>query len=231
MRAGPLFFWCRGRAAAMHPARKLTLCLMASRQRAENRAYSGEPSRSGHSPSSSWAASEVNVPLICRSIVLRSNRLWSQTWLCFGADLRLEIELGMRRSFAAAAYVLAASMAAIGAAQGAECPGNPNALGVSRTIVLDPVEHPRLGTLQYDESLPLNDHEVVLTFDDGPLQPYTNRVLDTLAAECVKATFFLVGRMAQGYPHLVQREYAEGHTIAGHSQNHPFTFAKMSVED
>jgi peptidoglycan/xylan/chitin deacetylase (PgdA/CDA1 family) len=49
-------------------------------------------------------------------------------------------------------------------------------------------------------------------------------VLDTLAAECVKATFFLVGRMALGYPQLVRRQYNEGH-----SQNHPFTFAKMSV--
>jgi peptidoglycan/xylan/chitin deacetylase (PgdA/CDA1 family) len=134
----------------------------------------------------------------------------------------------MRRSFAA--YVLAASIAAIGVAQAADCAGNPNALGVSRTIVLDPTQHPRLGTLQYDESLPLNDHEVVLTFDDGPLQPYTNRVLDALAAECTKATFFLVGRMALGYPHVVQREYSEGHTIATHSQNHPFTFAKMSVD-
>jgi peptidoglycan/xylan/chitin deacetylase (PgdA/CDA1 family) len=119
----------------------------------------------------------------------------------------------------------------IGMAQAAECPGHPGALGVSRTIVLNPAEHPRLGTLQYDESLPLNDHEVVLTFDDGPLPPYTSRVLDTLAAECVKATFFLVGRMALGYPQVVRREYNEGHTIAGHSQNHPFTFAKMQVGD
>jgi peptidoglycan/xylan/chitin deacetylase (PgdA/CDA1 family) len=119
----------------------------------------------------------------------------------------------------------------IGVAQAAECPGHPGALGVSRTIVLDPAEHPRLGTLQYDQSLPLNDHEVVLTFDDGPLPPYTNRVLDTLASECVKATFFLVGRMALGYPQVVRREYNEGHTIAGHSQNHPFTFAKMSVDE
>jgi peptidoglycan-N-acetylglucosamine deacetylase len=118
-----------------------------------------------------------------------------------------------------------------GWAQAAECPGHPGALGVSRTIVLNPAEHPRLGTLQYDESLPLNDHEVVLTFDDGPLPPYTSRVLDTLAAECVKATFFLVGRMALGYPQVVRREYNEGHTIAGHSQNHPFTFAKMQVDD
>jgi peptidoglycan-N-acetylglucosamine deacetylase len=111
-----------------------------------------------------------------------------------------------------------------------ECP-HPGAMGVSRTIVLDPTQHPRLGTLQYDESLPLNDHEVVLTFDDGPLPPYTSRVLDTLASECIKATFFLVGRMALGYPQVVRREYNEGHTIAGHSMNHPFTFAKMSVPD
>jgi peptidoglycan/xylan/chitin deacetylase (PgdA/CDA1 family) len=129
-----------------------------------------------------------------------------------------------------AASFLVASLVGMGAAQAAECPGNPNALGTSRTIVLDPAEHPRLGTLQYDESLPLNDHEVVLTFDDGPLPPYTSRVLDTLAAECVKATFFLVGKMALGYPKVVLREYNEGHTIGGHSQDHPFTFAKMSVD-
>jgi peptidoglycan/xylan/chitin deacetylase (PgdA/CDA1 family) len=134
----------------------------------------------------------------------------------------------MRPAIAALFFLVL--LAGTGGAQAAECPGHPNAMGVSRTIVLDPAEHPLLGTLQYNESLPLNDHEVVLTFDDGPLPPYTTRVLDTLASECIKATFFLVGRMALGYPSLVQREYNEGHTIAGHSQNHPFTFAKMPVD-
>jgi peptidoglycan-N-acetylglucosamine deacetylase len=136
--------------------------------------------------------------------------------------------VGLRRTVAS--VFLLPFLLGMGWAEAAECPGHPNALGVSRTIVLNPAEHPRLGTLQYDESLPLNDHEVVLTFDDGPLPPYTSRVLETLAAECVKATFFLVGRMALGYPQLVRREYNEGHTIAGHSQDHPFTFAKMSVD-
>jgi peptidoglycan/xylan/chitin deacetylase (PgdA/CDA1 family) len=135
--------------------------------------------------------------------------------------------VGLRRTIAP--VLLLPFLFGIGSAQAAECPGHPGALGVSRTIVLNP-GHPLLGTLQYEESLPLNDHEVVLTFDDGPLPPYTSRVLDTLAAECVKATFFLVGRMALGYPQWVRREYNEGHTIAGHSQNHPFTFAKMSVD-
>src|ERR1022692_2194570 len=75
-----------------------------------------------------------------------------------------------------------------------EGPGNPDALGNSRTIVVDPTEHPRLGSMQYHESLPLEDHEVVLTFDDGPLPPRSTRVLETLAHECVKATYFMVGK-------------------------------------
>ena len=127
-----------------------------------------------------------------------------------------------------AASVLLASLIGIGTAGAAECP--TGALGVSRTLVVDPSEHARLGSMQYSESLPLKDHEVVLTFDDGPLPPYTNRVLDTLASECVKATFFMVGRMVQAYPAVVRRVYNEGHTIANHSQTHPFTFHKMSVD-
>jgi len=103
-----------------------------------------------------------------------------------------------------------------------ECPGNANALGTSRVIVVDPMQHPRLGLMQYRETLPLKDHEVVLTFDDGPLPPYTSMVLDALAAECVKANFFLVGEMARAYPALVQREYREGHTIGTHTEHHRF---------
>ena len=64
--------------------------------------------------------------------------------------------------------------------------------------------------MQYKQTLPLNDHEVVITFDDGPIPPYTNRILDTLASQCVKATYFLVGHMAQRLsrrraPHLQRR--------------------------
>jgi len=130
------------------------------------------------------------------------------------------------------AVLILCLMVALGAraVAAAECPGNPNALGVSRTIAIDPAEHSHLGSHQYRESLPLNDHEVVLTFDDGPLPPNTNRVLDTLAAECTKATFFIVGRMATSFPQLVRRAHEEGHTIANHSQNHPLKFHKFTVD-
>jgi peptidoglycan/xylan/chitin deacetylase (PgdA/CDA1 family) len=113
----------------------------------------------------------------------------------------------------------------IGMANAEQCP--PGALGVSRTLVVDPNEHPRIGSMQYPETLPLNDHEVVLTFDDGPLPRYTSHVLETLASECVKATFFMVGQMARAYPSMARRVYDEGHTVANHTQNHPIR--KMSA--
>lgn len=133
------------------------------------------------------------------------------------------------RSVFAASCLLTAVVAA-GPAVAAGCPGNPDALGTSRTLVIDPTEHNRLGGFQYAESLPLADKEVVLTFDDGPLPPYSTRILDILSAECVKATFFMVGRMARNFPALVRRTHDDGHTIANHSQNHPFTFHKMTVD-
>ena len=74
------------------------------------------------------------------------------------------------------------------------------------------------------------DREVVLTFDDGPIPPYTGKVLDILAAECVKATYFIVGTMAREYPALVRRAYDEGHTIGTHSMTHPIRFRALSVE-
>jgi peptidoglycan/xylan/chitin deacetylase (PgdA/CDA1 family) len=120
--------------------------------------------------------------------------------------------------------------ASVAAASAGECPGNPDALGTSRTIVVDPREHIRIGTMDYAETLPLLDREVVLTFDDGPIPPYTGKVLDILAAECVKATYFIVGTMAKEYPALVRRAYDEGHTIGTHSMTHPFRFRALSVE-
>lgn len=114
-------------------------------------------------------------------------------------------------------------------AMAAPCPGNPNALGTARTITVEQSAFPRIGTVQYRNTLPLNDREVVITFDDGPLPPYTTRVLDALARECVQATFFLVGRMATAHPELVRRIYNAGHVIGTHSQNHPLTFDQMEL--
>jgi peptidoglycan-N-acetylglucosamine deacetylase len=112
----------------------------------------------------------------------------------------------------------------------ADCPGHPDALGTSRTLVVDPRAHPRIGTMQYPETLPLADHEVVLTFDDGPVPKNSNQILKILADQCIKATFFTIGAQARANPEGVRKLEAAGHTVANHSQNHPLTFEKMPIE-
>ena len=61
---------------------------------------------------------------------------------------------------------------------------------------------------------------VYLTFDDGPHPTYTPQVLDVLARHGARATFFVVGSMAERRPLLIQRIAHEGHTLANHSWNH-----------
>ena len=109
---------------------------------------------------------------------------------------------------------------------------NPNALGTSRTVAVSPTELARIGTMQYSTfpQLPLREKEVVITFDDGPLPATTAGILDTLAAECVRATFFMIGRQASAHPDLARRVYSAGHVIGTHSQNHPLTFDQMTID-
>jgi peptidoglycan-N-acetylglucosamine deacetylase len=106
-------------------------------------------------------------------------------------------------------------------AQTASCPGNADALGTSRTLVVDATALPRVGRKHFPQTLPLAPKEVVLTFDDGPEPGTTPRVLDALKRECVLASFFLLGRSALAHPDLVRRERAEGHTVAHHTFAHP----------
>ena len=112
----------------------------------------------------------------------------------------------------------------------ANCPGHPDALGTSRVLAIDPAQYRRIGHMQYSDSLPLADKEVVLTFDDGPILPYSNQILDILASQCVKATYFLVGEMARAFAATVRRIYEEGHTIGTHSEHHPTRFGQLPVE-
>lgn len=69
-----------------------------------------------------------------------------------------------------------------------------------------------------------------LTFDDGPSANITPQILDTLKAEEVPATFFVVGQRVRLYPHLVKRAYDEGHYIANHSNTHAYSKIYQSVD-
>ncbi len=114
---------------------------------------------------------------------------------------------------------LVASVAWTAAAQAADCP-RTGALGTSRILAVDPATTPRVGLKSFPQTLSLADREVVLTFDDGPWPATTSRVLAALAQECVRATFFLIGRTAAAHPALVRRMATEGHTIGHHTFAH-----------
>ncbi len=102
----------------------------------------------------------------------------------------------------------------------AECP-NKDILGTTRTLSIAAKEFPRVGLKSFPQTLPLNDNEVVLTFDDGPFPPTTTRILAALSRECVQATFFLIGKSAEANPDLVKKIAASGHTIGHHTWSHP----------
>src|SRR6266496_1757551 len=116
----------------------------------------------------------------------------------------------------ARAAAILASLAWMTAAQADQCP-RKHVLGTSRILNVDAATYPRVGLKSFPQSLPLEDHEVVLTFDDGPWPGTTPKVLAALAHECVRATFFLIGKPASAHPNLVRRLAAEGHTIAHHT--------------
>jgi peptidoglycan/xylan/chitin deacetylase (PgdA/CDA1 family) len=132
--------------------------------------------------------------------------------------------------FRALAIGVAFVCAGAGPVHAAECSGPADALGTSRVLYVDPAEHPFVGSIQYRETLPLADHEVVVTFDDGPASPYTAQVLDILRSECVLATFFAVGGMAHNGAALLKRAYDEGHSIGSDSQTHPLNLPHLPPE-
>jgi peptidoglycan/xylan/chitin deacetylase (PgdA/CDA1 family) len=126
----------------------------------------------------------------------------------------------MTRHFSAPlCSAVAALMTFVAAAQAGECP-RKDALGTSRVLAVDTATFPRVGLKSFPQTLPLQDREVVLTFDDGPWPPTDQKILAALAQECVRATFFLIGRYASARPDLVRRMAAEGHTIAHHTFAH-----------
>jgi peptidoglycan/xylan/chitin deacetylase (PgdA/CDA1 family) len=105
------------------------------------------------------------------------------------------------------------------AAYAAECP-REDALGTSRILQVDPATYPRVGTKSFPQTLPLQDHEVVLTFDDGPSPATDRKILAALAQECVRATFFLIGKPASEHPDLVRKMAELGHTVGHHTWTH-----------
>jgi peptidoglycan/xylan/chitin deacetylase (PgdA/CDA1 family) len=132
-------------------------------------------------------------------------------------------------------FVLALAATIVPLAAWAEpCPGNSQALGTERVLEVDAQTTPRVGRKHFPTTLPLRAKELVLTFDDGPWPGTTPKVLDALKHECVRATFFLLGKNVAPHPELARQALAEGHSIGHHTFSHPLLdhmpFAKAEAE-
>jgi peptidoglycan/xylan/chitin deacetylase (PgdA/CDA1 family) len=140
------------------------------------------------------------------------------------------VEKVMRQALALA-LAISVSAAATAWAQNAQAPApapaaaqakcdNPNALGVSRVVQIDTTGGPGFGFEHFKAYDFLRDHEIVLTFDDGPWPGNTPAVLKALAEQCTKALFFPIGKHAGWHPEILKQVEAAGHTIGSHTWSH-----------
>ena len=144
----------------------------------------------------------------------------------------------------ALAIALAISMSTAGTAvwaQNAQAPAaapavtkakcdNPNALGVERVVQIDTTGGPGFGFEHFKAYDFLRDHEIVLTFDDGPWPGNTEHVLKALADNCTKALFFPIGKHAGYHPEILKQVAAAGHTIGSHTWSHK-DLSKLSDDE
>ena len=112
---------------------------------------------------------------------------------------------------------VSAAAASPPASQPVPCPGNPDALGISRTVQIDTTGSPGFGFEHFKQHDFLKPGEVVLTFDDGPWPGNTPPVLAALAHHCLKATFFPIGKHITYHPEILRQVAAAGHTIGSHT--------------
>src|SRR5690606_31167052 len=126
---------------------------------------------------------------------------------------------GAGKTLAGGTADAASETAALPEAPKTEC-ANPNALGVARTVEIDTTGGPGFGMDHYKAYDFLQPKEVVLTFDDGPQVNTTKAIADALDAECTKAIFFSLGKMAIGLPEIIRDVARRGHTIGTHTWSH-----------
>jgi peptidoglycan/xylan/chitin deacetylase (PgdA/CDA1 family) len=123
------------------------------------------------------------------------------------------------------------AMASMAVPAAADCPGKPNALGVSRVVEIDTTRGPGFGFEHFKEHDFLEPKEVILTFDDGPWPATTPQVLKALADHCTKAMFFTIGKHAMWHPEILHQVAAAGHTIASHTFSHRNLASKKLDDD
>jgi peptidoglycan/xylan/chitin deacetylase (PgdA/CDA1 family) len=96
----------------------------------------------------------------------------------------------------------------------------PDAMGLARTVEIDTTGGPAFGFEHFKQYDFLREHEVVLTFDDGPWPGNTPAVIKALTDQCVKGTFFEIGEHAMWHPEISKMVAEAGMTIGSHTWSH-----------
>jgi peptidoglycan/xylan/chitin deacetylase (PgdA/CDA1 family) len=96
----------------------------------------------------------------------------------------------------------------------------PGGMGLTRIVEIDTTGGPGFGFEHFKQYDFVRDKEVVLTFDDGPWPGNTPAVLKALADECLKATFFEIGKHATWHPEITKQVLAAGMTVGTHTWSH-----------
>jgi peptidoglycan/xylan/chitin deacetylase (PgdA/CDA1 family) len=96
----------------------------------------------------------------------------------------------------------------------------PGGMGLARIVEIDTTGGPGFGFQHFKQYDFLRDKEVVLTFDDGPWPGNTMAVVKALADECLKATFFEIGKHASWHPEITKQVIDAGMTVGTHTWSH-----------
>jgi peptidoglycan/xylan/chitin deacetylase (PgdA/CDA1 family) len=96
----------------------------------------------------------------------------------------------------------------------------PGGMGLTRIVEIDTTGGPGFGFEHFKQYDFLRDKEVVLTFDDGPWPGNTPAMLKALTDECLKATFFEIGKHASWHPEITKQVLAAGMTLGTHTWSH-----------
>jgi len=121
---------------------------------------------------------------------------------------------------AGAALANATPSGSAGTTNGALACDKPGAMGLARIVEIDTKGGPAFGFEHFKQYDFLREHEVVLTFDDGPWPENTPAVLKALTDQCLKATFFEIGEHATWHPEISKMVAAAGMTIGSHTWSH-----------
>jgi peptidoglycan/xylan/chitin deacetylase (PgdA/CDA1 family) len=118
------------------------------------------------------------------------------------------------------AAVASATQGAGGGATNIPACDKPGGMGLARIVEIDTTGGPGFGFEHFKQYDFLRDHEVVLTFDDGPWPVNTPAVIKALTDYCLKATFFEIGEHATWHPEISKMVAAAGMTIGSHTWSH-----------